>query len=210
MAEQYQPPSKEEIAELELFQGLTLEQIVLPETEQELAAAVADLESCSFIGFDTESRPTFRKGQESNGPHVVQFSTLKTGYIFQLHNTQNHDAICRILKSAEVVKVGFGLKSDRSHLLRKFGVTAHSLFDLDQAYRKLGYRKQLGVKAAIAVQFNQRFQKSKKQSTSNWALKQLAPAQLLYAANDAYSALKILDALLQEGHVKLIEDLLDN
>jgi len=209
MAEQYQPPLKDEIAELELFQGLTLEQIVLPETEQELAAAVADLESCRFIGFDTESRPTFRKGQESSGPHVVQFSTLKTGYIFQLHNTQNHDAICRILKSAEVVKVGFGLKSDRSHLLRKFGVTVHSLFDLDQAYRKLGYRKQLGVKAAIAVQFNQRFQKSKKQSTSNWALKQLSPAQLLYAANDAYAAIRILQGLQDAGHGRVVEQLID-
>lgn len=208
MKEQYQPPSKDEIAELELFQGLTLEQIKQPKSADELQAALADLQACRYVGFDTESKPTFRKGQASDGPHVVQFSTLETGYIFQLQHPENHDLICQILHSEQIVKAGFGLQSDRSHLLRKFGVTPCSLLDIDKVYRKLGYRRQLGVKAAVAVQFNQRFQKSKKLSTSNWSLNKLSPGQLLYAANDAYAALKVLDGLISEGRDEIIEPLI--
>jgi ribonuclease D len=58
-----------------------------------------------------------------------------------------------------------------------------------------GYGKHLGVKTAVGLVFNQRFTKSKKITTSNWSLPQLTSQQLLYAANDAYAALKVLEAL---------------
>jgi ribonuclease D len=53
----------------------------------------------------------------------------------------------------------------------------------------------MGVKGAVAVLFNQRFIKSKKASTSNWALPNLSQAQLIYAANDAYAAIRVFHAL---------------
>ncbi|WP_417225483.1 3'-5' exonuclease [Amphritea sp.] len=206
MKEKLLPPTREEIALFPLFQGLTLEHICLPVGPEALEAALQDLLSSPFVGFDTESKPVFRKDQPSKGPHVVQLCTASTGYIFQLHDQAAYPVICQVLQAKQVVKVGFGLQSDRSHIRRKFGVEITAILDLDAVYRKLGYRRQLGVKAAIAVQFGQKFNKSKRVSTSNWALPTLSDAQLLYAANDAYAALKILQGLQQAGDGKIIKE----
>ncbi|RYY61424.1 MAG: 3'-5' exonuclease domain-containing protein 2, partial [Comamonadaceae bacterium] len=62
-------------------------------------------------------------------------------------------------------------------------------------FRARGYRRQMGTKAAVAVLFNRRFLKSKRAATSNWASRQLNDAQLLYAANDAWAALRVHQAL---------------
>ena len=62
-------------------------------------------------------------------------------------------------------------------------------------FRERGYRKDMGVKGAVAVLFNRRFLKSKKAATSNWANPQLSESQLVYAANDAYAAARVFDAL---------------
>jgi len=51
------------------------------------------------------------------------------------------------------------------------------------------------VKAAVAVLFKQRFAKSKKAATSNWAAPNLTESQLIYAANDAYAAIRVYEAL---------------
>ena len=53
----------------------------------------------------------------------------------------------------------------------------------------------MGVRAAVGLVFKQRFAKSRKVTTSNWSMPQLTPQQMLYAANDAYAALKVLKAL---------------
>lgn len=207
MKEKLLPPTREQIALFPPFAGMTLEQIQQPDTPEALASALQDLLSSPFVGFDTESKPVFRKDQKSAGPHVVQLCTPTTAYVFQLHDQAAYPLICQVLESKQVVKVGFGLQSDRSHIRRKFGVEISAILDLDAVYRKLGYRRQLGVKAAIAVQFGQKFNKSKRVSTSNWALPKLSDAQLLYAANDAYAALKIVQGLQQAGHRKIVDEL---
>jgi len=67
--------------------------------------------------------------------------------------------------------------------------------ELNTVFRERGYRKEMGVKGAVAVLFNQRFIKSKKAATSNWANPKLSDAQLVYAANDAYAAYRVWEAL---------------
>ena len=69
------------------------------------------------------------------------------------------------------------------------------MLELNTVFRQRGYRKDMGVKGAVAVLFNQRFIKSKKAATSNWALPQLTQSQLIYAANDAYAAARVHHAL---------------
>ena len=192
MNKQLEPPAKAQIALMEPFSGLGLDSIQVPTNEAEFSAAAADLSSCQFVGFDTESKPCFRPGQVSDGPHVIQLTTLDTAYIFQLHHPGCHAAMAMLLESSSIIKVGFGLKSDRRHLLRKLGIRPRALLDMDAVFRLQGYRKEMGIKAAVAVVFNQRFKKSKHVSTSNWAIHQLKPNQLLYAANDAYVALRVL------------------
>ena len=207
MKEKLLPPAKDQIALFTPFGGMTLAEIRQPRGVDELSSALQDLLSCTFVGFDTESKPVFRKDQKSDGPHVVQLCTPETAYVFQLHDKESYPTISRVLEAQQVVKVGFGLQSDRSHIRRKFGVEIKGILDLDTVYRKLGYRRQLGVKAAIAVQFGQKFNKSKRVSTSNWSLPQLSGAQLLYAANDAYAALRILQGLQDTGHGQIVREL---
>jgi ribonuclease D len=79
--------------------------------------------------------------------------------------------------------------------VRKLGVEPVGLLELNHLFRERGYRKDMGVKGAVAVLFQQRFIKSKKASTSNWAQPRLSEAQLVYAANDAYAAIRVLHAL---------------
>ncbi|MDO6565002.1 3'-5' exonuclease [Amphritea sp. 1_MG-2023] len=208
MQEKRLPPTREEIALLPPFTGVTLRHICQPVGSDALQAAREDLLNSPFVGFDTESKPVFRKQQQSTGPHVVQLCSAHTAYVFQLHDQSVYPLTCEVLESTQVVKVGFGLQSDRSHIRRKFGVEIRAILDLDAVYRQLGYRRQLGVKAAIAVQFGQKFSKSKRLSTSNWALPTLSEPQLLYAANDAYAALKILQGLQKGGHERLIDELI--
>ncbi len=188
-------PSREEIALLPPFPGMALEHIHVPVTPAEFAAAAADLVLHRFVGFDTESKPTFTKGEISDGPHVVQLSTLHKAYIFQLHRAGSRSSVARLLESTSLVKVGFGLESDRGQLLRKFGITPAAVLDLGVVFRREGYRKSIGVRTAVAILFKQHFRKPKSVTTTDWSQPELRDNQLLYAANDAYAALKVLHAL---------------
>ncbi len=191
-------PTKAEIALLEPFFGLTLAQISVPATVAEFEAATSDLLCCRFVGFDTESRPTFNKGEKSAGPHIVQLTTLEHAYIFQLFREESHRFLTEIIESTSTVKVGFGLSSDKSHLRRRLGVEPKAILDMDKVFRQKGYRKELGIKAAVAILFKQKFQKSKSATMSNWGAGELKDNQLLYAANDAYAALKVLSVMDEE------------
>jgi ribonuclease D len=188
-------PTHEEIARLEPFEGLSLDCIYQLSTPAEFEAAQRELIRERFIGFDTESKPTFTKGEISNGPHVVQFALRDRAFIAQISNAAACEFIKDILESQSIMKVGFGLKSDRSVLQHKLGAHLHSTFDLAVALHQAGFHQAVGAKAAVAIVLKRRLQKSKSISTSNWARQSLLPKQLLYAANDAYAALAVFYAL---------------
>ena len=188
-------PSKDDTELLPPFVGLTRNQIVVPQTPDEIAHAVAHLLSQRFVGFDTESKPTFARGEAASGPHVVQFATLERGYIFQVKPGESRDALAALLQSQTMVKVGFGLKSDRGHIQRKLGAQPNAILDLTTYFKRQGYRNEVGVRGAVAMVLQHRFQKSKRVSTSNWANAVLSDSQLLYAANDAYGAICVLNAM---------------
>ena len=188
-------PNKSMIAELEPFVGLGMERIFLVTNEDEAEAAFHDLAKVRDVGFDTESKPTFLKGQQSEGPHVLQFATSERAYIFQSHIVECQAVIVRLLKSAEIQKIGFDLRGDLDHIWRRFGVRPGGMIDLDRSFRKLGYRNAVGAKSAIAMLFQRRLMKSKSVTTSNWSSHKLSDGQLVYAANDAYAALMVYQTL---------------
>lgn len=198
MSEREQPPplpEREQIALLEPFEGLNLQQIHVVDTPQKAEQAVSALRASGVVGFDTESKPTFAKFEVSGGPHVLQFATRDAAWLFQLHRSEFHDVLASLLASADLLKVGFGLSSDLSLIRQRFGVEPQAVFDLDTEFRRRGYRKSVGVKTAVALVFDRRFVKSRKATTSNWSHKQLTDAQLRYAANDAYASIRVYDAL---------------
>jgi ribonuclease D len=188
-------PGKEEIALLDPFERLSLERIVLVSTPAQAREALAELADAPVLGFDTESKPTFVKDEVSQGPHIVQLATLERAFIFQLHDTACSDAAARVLGSADSIKAGFGLGDDTRRIIAKMGVVPAGVLELNAVFRERGYRKDMGVKGAIAVLFNRRFIKSKKAGTSNWANARLTEAQLMYAGNDAWAALRVYQAL---------------
>ncbi len=195
-------PTKAETSLLPLFQGLTLDQIETPTSQADCQKAIEEIAQAKICGFDTEAKPTFRKGQISDGPHVVQYALTNKAFIFQLHHPECLKTAAKIIESKEILKVGFGLNNDHKQIRHKFKTNLNHTLDLDQTFKNIGYRGQIGVRGAIGVLLNQCFKKSKSTTTSNWAAKILSTRQLIYAADDAYAALKVMEALQLNGHIK--------
>ncbi len=189
------PPSNEAIALLPLFERLGVDRITLVCTGAQAQSAAQRLQAVPAWGFDTESKPTFRVGEVSTGPHILQLATLDHAWVFQLHDAACRAVAAQLLAQPGIAKAGFGLGDDRKRIRSKLGVDPQGIVEINTLFRQLGYRKELGVKAAVAALFNQRFIKSKKASKSNWALPHLSESQLIYAANDAYAAACIFHQL---------------
>lgn len=188
-------PSKEQIALLSEFDRLGPQRIALVSTGEQAHRAQAELRATTVWGFDTESKPTFVRDQLSDGPHTVQLATLEKAWVFQLHDPECRAIVAQLLGAPGFTKAGFGLGDDRKRIHSKLGVYTADVLELNTVFHQRGYRKDMGVKGAVAVLFNQRFIKSKKAATSNWSLPNLSPAQVLYAANDAYAAVRVFHAL---------------
>ena len=188
-------PHKDDIAELEPFDGLGMESVFVVTTLRQAGLAMDELMGAGTVGFDTESKPTFHKGQKSEGPHVLQFATLEKAFIFQSAFIESHPVIVELLQSTLLIKIGFGLGGDLHQISNRFGIQPAAIVDLDRSFKKLGYRNAVGAKSAVAMFFNRKLLKSKSVTTSNWAMRDLSERQLLYAANDAYAAIRIFHAL---------------
>jgi ribonuclease D len=192
-------PTREQIATLPAYRALPPSRVHLLRTQEELAFAERELRAAVHIGFDTESKPTFNVGQVPTGPEVVQFATPDHAFIVQARTPGIDDFLRAMIEATDIVKVGFGLASDRPALLRKFGLTLGASIDVSFLVRQLGYKDAVGLKTAVAIVLGQRLPKSKKTTTSNWAAPTLSPQQLQYAANDAHASLLIYRALTRDS-----------
>jgi ribonuclease D len=186
---------KEAIALLPPFERLGLDRITVVNTGKHAQLAHDTLVTSQAWGFDTESKPTFRVGETSDGPHVLQLATADHAWVIQLHEAECRAVAADLLTRNGIAKAGFGLGDDRKRILHQLGVEPVGIVELNDLFKAQGYRKEMGVKGAVAVLFNQRFQKSKKAATSNWANPRLSESQVLYAANDAYAAYRVWQAL---------------
>ena len=177
------------------YAGLARSQVTVITSIAEARAALAVLENADALGFDTESRPTFTRGQESSGPHLVQLATDNHCFLYQVDHLDLLDELRVLLESPRLVKAGFGLGDDLRRLASKCGIACAGTVDLAQRLRTSG-RNAVGVKSAVANMLGQRLQKSKKVATTNWASQALSERQILYAANDAHAALRVYRAWL--------------
>jgi len=180
---------------LPAYDGIRLADVRIVRTPLDAAAALAALLGADVIGFDTESKPTFAKGEVSTGPHLVQLATDELAYLFQIGSAASAQTALEVLKpvleSESILKVGFGLGDDLKRLRAKLGIEARNVLDLATAMRRRGERNTLGAKTAVARFFGKKLQKSRRITTTNWALPQLSDKQLLYAADDAHVALRL-------------------
>jgi ribonuclease D len=197
-----QPLATAAEAELPPYIGIQIRDVHLVVTPEQAIAARDALLATDAIGFDTESKPTFTKGETSTGPHLIQFSTDDKAYLFQIGSRTDEHTLAvlqAILESATVLKVGFGLSDDVKRLHAKLAIRAGGVVDLSVALRTPGQRNDLGAKTAVAKFFGRKLQKSKKISTTNWALPRLNDKQILYAADDAQVALRVYRHWIASG-----------
>ena len=198
-------PDTGPLAELPPYQGIAIADVVLIDAPAAAADACRLLLAETVLGFDTEAKPTFAKGEVSTGPHLIQLATADRVYLFpvraQMDHAVHHHGLQEILESRHILKVGFGLGSDLAQLRARLGIEVQHVLDLSRALPSDRPRQTLGAKTAVARYLGRRMQKSKRTTTSNWAHLRLTERQMLYAADDAHVALKVYRAALAEGHL---------
>jgi RNA polymerase sigma factor for flagellar operon FliA len=187
--------------ELPLYQGVALADVVLVESAAAAAEACRVLLAEAVLGFDTEAKPTFAKGEVSTGPHLIQLATEERVYLFPVRPQMDYSGLRQILESPRILKAGFGLGSALAQLRARLGIEAQGILDLSRALPGEKPKQTMGAKTAVARYLGQRMQKSKHITTSNWAHPRLNERQMLYAANDAQAALRVYRAALAEGHL---------
>ncbi len=180
--------------ELPLYQGVAMADIVLVTSADVAIEAGRALLAEDVIGFDTESKPTFNKGEVSSGPHLIQLATATRVYLFPVGRSPELHGLKAVLESKRILKVGFGLGSDLAQLRSRLQIEPQNILDLSRALPSKARNQSLGAKTAVAQYFGQRLQKSKRTTTSNWANPRLTERQILYAANDAQVALRVYRA----------------
>ena len=157
--------------------------VSLVATAKELEQARADFRQERVVGFDTETRPSFRKG-ERHLPCLVQAATARAVYLFQLSRLDVFPALVELLARGETVKAGVGLAHDMRQLKLVFPFTVNNVVDLGVVARRRGLG-QTGVRNLAGILLGFRIPKGNR--TSNWAAPRLSPAQITYAATDAWA-----------------------
>ena len=116
--------------ELPLYQGVALADVVLVESAAAAAEACRVLLAEAVLGFDTEAKPTFAKGEVSTGPHLIQLATEERVYLFPVRPQMDYSGLRQILESPRILKAGFGLGSDLAQLRARLGIEAQGILDL--------------------------------------------------------------------------------
>lgn len=133
-------------------------------------------------GFDTETRPAFKKGIV-NRPTLVQFANEAYAFLFRLNRIGLPDELAGVIGNPEIIKVGVALHDDLKDLAMYREIKPAGFIDLQQYAGTFGVESK-GLVKLTAIVLN--FRISKSQQTSNWENRVLTPAQKLYAATDAW------------------------
>jgi len=181
--------SKEELNTLPhlQFEG----QIILVDSYQSLNEAMEDLLDETIVGFDTEARPSFKKG-EYHPTSLIQISTIDKCFLIRSLITGLGDSLIRLFERKNLLKIGIALHDDIVDLkkIRKF--RPRGFVDLNKIAEELGM-EDLGAKKLAGIFLKGKI--SKNQQTSNWENVVLTEAQQLYAATDAWICLKIYEEM---------------
>jgi len=151
-------------------------------TPRDLERARADLLAEGVVGFDTETRPAFTKG-EVHLPCLVQAATARTVYLFQLQKSDYSGVVAELLTAHGIVKAGVALAGDMRQLRQLFPFEEKSVLDLGLVAKGRGF-EQTGVRNLAGIFMRYRIPKGTR--TSNWATSRLSSAQITYAATDAW------------------------
>lgn len=156
--------------------------IILVESDRQLHQAMHVLHEEELLGFDTETRPIFKKGQIPP-PALLQLAGHKDVYIFQLAKLQDKAILTELLASRHIVKSGVSVRDDLKGLQNHFEFTERRFVDLGEVAKRLGMLTH-GLRNLTANLMGLRI--SKGAQCSNWARDYLSTKQIVYAATDAW------------------------
>ncbi|MBT5855159.1 3'-5' exonuclease domain-containing protein 2 [bacterium] len=182
---------KDEINELPLyrFDG----DVMLIESVKDALSAIDDLKKESVLGFDSESRPSFSRG-ESYPVSLLQLATNKKAYLFRLNKFPMMVELADILANPNIVKTGVAVRDDISALQKLHPFTANNFVELAELAKQKNIEN-FGLRALTAIVLKKRLSKNAK--VSNWARQILSPGQIAYAACDAVVAFEIYHAFIR-------------
>ncbi len=172
--------------------------IHLVKTEADLQRASHDIQHEHVVGFDTETRPTFKKGQ-SHAPALVQIAASRAVYLFQLSHMDFSHALTELFGNPKLIKAGIALDRDLVDLRKLFMFEAKNFLDLSDVAKHRGL-KQSGVRNLAGLFLEGRITKS--MQTSNWAQPRLSEKQMRYAATDAWVCRELYLHFEQRGFLK--------
>ena len=181
MEEERRSITREAVNELPIrrYEG----EVRLVATREDLERASAEFTAERVTGFDTETRPAFRKG-ESFPPSLAQLATARAVYLFQLRAQDFSGPLAGVLASPAIVKAGVSVADDLKQLKKVFPFEEQAVVDVGLAAKRRGLQ-QSGVRNLAALFLGFRIPKGAK--TTNWAAPRLSPQQIQYAATDAWA-----------------------
>jgi ribonuclease D len=184
--------TKEELVELPLkwFEG----EIVVVDNERKLREAVDFLSQQPVLGFDTETKPAFKKGV-FNRVALLQLSTKERAYLIRTNRIGLPEEICSVLADPEIIKPGVAIRDDIKGLQiwRKF--TPAGFVELQDSAQELGIQN-FSLKKLTAIACG--FRISKGQQLTNWEADVLTEKQQRYAATDAWTSLEIYENFINQ------------
>jgi len=191
---------KKEIEEIELIKISKIELNKLPlinfdgvihcvRSDKDVANAIKILKKSKLIGFDTETRPNFKKGvSNSNKVALLQLATLNDAFLFRLHDVKLIEDIYSILSDKKIIKVGAAVHDDIKALNKLKPFTPNSFVDLQKIVEEYGIGDK-SLRKLTGIILKQRL--SKTQQLSNWEKEELDIGQQNYAATDAWVCVRI-------------------
>lgn len=174
-------------------------EIRLIRTQAELEQAVALLMHERIVGFDTETKPTFRKGK-LNAPSLVQCAGADIVFLFQLQWVAMGPELASVLAAPHIIKAGVSVREDVHELQKMYSFTPANLVDLGEVARACKLET-FGLRNLAANFFEWRI--SKGPQCSNWGQTNLSPRQVSYAATDAWIGREVCLKMCELGLIPL-------
>lgn len=171
--------------------------IVIASSEEQIERAIQEINQSSVVGFDTEAKPTFVKGQIRN-IGLIQVATATKVFLLRIHKVGVIDCLHHFLQDEQILKVGIGLKDDYNLLDRLRSFEPKGFVDLNDTLSEIG-AESIGARNLAAMILEIRISKSAQ--TSNWELDELSQKQIHYAATDAWICLEIYNKLAGWGYI---------
>ena len=185
--------SKQQLADLPAaaYEGKT----VVVDSREDAEKAAEVLRSASVIGFDTETKPSFKRGTTYNVA-LLQLASRDTCFLIRLNHIGLPKSIQEILEDSSLLKVGVSIHDDFRNLNKIYPVAPDGFIDLQNFVKEFGIVDN-SLSRIYAVLFGKRI--SKGQRLTNWEAHELSVHQRDYAALDAMACIEIYERLRTEG-----------